>query len=93
MLVNVVIQLLSFVMVNLMPHSTLFVYSVSDVSKTLLTEWSLRLVEKEMSEYKGRVDIYINNHWGSVCGDSWGDIEAAVVCRQLGWAGPVKGLQ
>lgn len=80
-------------MVSLMPHPALFVYSVSDFSETPPTEWSLHLVEEEMSEYKGRVDVYINNQWGSICGDSWGDIEAAVVCRQLGWAGPVKGLQ
>ena len=87
------IQLLLSVMVSLMPHPPLFVYSVSDVSKTPPTEWSLRLVEEEMSEYKGRVDVYINNQWGSICDDSWGDIEAAVVCRQLGWAGPAIGIQ
>lgn len=46
-----------------------------------------------MSEYKGRVDVYIDDQWGSICDDSWGDIEAAVVCRQLGWAGPAKGIQ
>ena len=54
------------------------------MSHCILLAHSIRLADGN-SPYSGRVEIYRNGVWGTVCDDKWTIINAQVVCRQLGY--------
>ena len=55
---------------------------------------SSRLIDETLSGYQGRVDVYngTTSEWGTVCDDFITNAAGSVVCRELGYAGPVKAI-
>ena len=59
--------------------------------RTAQSRGELRLVRDRTTSYNftsGRLEVFINGRWGTICNDAdFGLPEATVACQQLGWNG------
>lgn len=54
----------------------------------------LRLTDG-LTRYEGRVEMYWNLEWRTICNDGWDESDAKVVCRQLNYLSTsleIKGM-
>ncbi|XP_077987551.1 uncharacterized protein LOC144442158 [Glandiceps talaboti] len=59
-------------------------YTGGELSCGIHEEGDIRLVDGGSPD-RGRVEIYHNGSWGTICEDDFDDNEVTVICRQLGY--------
>lgn len=62
-----------------------FCYSKAGVSCRQPVEGELRVLGGVFRS-AGRLEVFANNAWGTVCNDAWTHPDAQVACRQLGFS-------
>ena len=50
-----------------------------------LSNGALRLASTGRTRFGGRLEVYQNNDWGTVCIDLWSSSDATAACRQIGF--------
>ena len=50
-----------------------------------LSNGALRLASTGRTRFGGRLEVYQNNDWGTVCIDLWSPSDATAACKQIGF--------
>ncbi|XP_038051390.1 uncharacterized protein LOC119724415 [Patiria miniata] len=62
----------------------LLVFLLESTSTVAQEADTVRLVDGNSSS-EGRVEVFHDGEWGTICSDHWGPADAKVLCRQLGY--------
>ena len=72
-------------------HSVTNVLCCTDLD-TCSTEGAIRLINGSNAT-EGTVEVCNGTRYGTVCDDHWDELDARVVCRQLGYSGGAVALK
>ena len=70
----------------------IIIYTILIVFNIGYSNGNIRLIGGSLSR-QGRVEIWYNSRWNTVCDDYWDLSDATVVCQQLGYRGAVTAHQ
>lgn len=68
------------------------VFNLVLASSILFIGVPIRLVNGSSID-EGRVEVYQDNQWSTICGKSWSNSEAQVLCQSLGFGRYVVNQQ
>lgn len=51
----------------------------------MCTNGTVRLAGSDFARH-GRVEVCVNGSWGTICETFWDNVDASVICKQLGFS-------
>lgn len=65
-----------------------FFVDMQDTVGSNCTDGDVRLIRDGLeTEFEGRVEVCVNNAWGTVSSRNFDDLEVQVICHQKGFGG------